>query len=51
MVWEKPTTQIAEHYGLSDKAIHKWCKELGIVKPARGYWAKLKAGKILEYAQ
>jgi transcription elongation factor Elf1 len=40
MVWEKPTTHIAKDFGVSDKAIEKWCKAYGIDKPPRGYWAK-----------
>lgn len=40
MLWEKPTLQIAKDFGVSDKAIEKWAKAYGIVKPARGYWAK-----------
>lgn len=40
MIWELPTTSIAEHYGVSDKAVEKWCKSYGISKPHRGYWQK-----------
>lgn len=39
-VWEKPTMQIAQDLGISDVAIAKRCKRLGISKPPRGYWAK-----------
>lgn len=42
MVWEKPTVQIAKEFGVSDKAISKWCKFYGINKPPRGYWMKQK---------
>jgi hypothetical protein len=42
LLWEKPTSQIAKDFGLSDKAIEKWCKAYGIEKPPRGYWAKLQ---------
>jgi len=38
LLWEKPTTQIAEQFGVSDKAIEKWSKNYGINKPPRGYW-------------
>lgn len=41
LVWEKPTTQIAKDFGVSDKSIEKWCKAYKIVKPARGYWSKI----------
>lgn len=40
MVWEQPTTKIAKLYNVSDKAVEKWCKEYGISKPPRGFWAK-----------
>ncbi|WWO60482.1 HNH homing endonuclease [Stenotrophomonas phage SOVA965] len=41
MVWEMPTTWVAEIFGVSDVAIAKRCKKAGIIKPPRGYWAKL----------
>ena len=40
LVWQKPTTKIAKIYGVSDKAVEKWCKKYDIIKPPRGYWAK-----------
>lgn len=40
MIWEKPTTHIAKDFGVSGKAIEKWCKTYGISKPPRGYWNK-----------
>lgn len=40
LVWEKPTTEVAKMFGVSDKAIEKRCKLLGISKPPRGYWQK-----------
>ena len=46
LVWEIPTTKVAEKYGVSDKAIDKRCKLLGIPKPPRGYWAKKYAGML-----
>jgi hypothetical protein len=45
MVWEMPATHIALAYGVSDKAIEKFCKKHNIQKPGRGYWAKLYAGQ------
>ncbi len=41
MLWQESTTKIAARLGVSDKAIEKKCKKLGISKPPRGYWAKL----------
>lgn len=43
LVWEMPTERIAEKYGVSDVAIAKRCKKLGIEKPGRGYWAKKRS--------
>jgi len=39
LVWEKPTSQLAKKYGVSDNAVAKWCKRYGIEKPPRGYWS------------
>lgn len=38
LVWLMPTVKIANKFGVSDKAISKWCKLYNIVKPGRGYW-------------
>ena len=47
LIKEKPMTEIGKQFGVSDSAIKKRCKKLGIeLKDMRGYWAKLKAGKI-----
>ena len=40
LLWEKPTTKLAQQFGVSDKAIEKWAKTYGIKKPPRGYWQK-----------
>ncbi len=39
-VWSEPIRQLAKKYGVSDVAIHKRCKKMGIKLPGRGYWAK-----------
>ncbi len=39
-VWSEPIRQLAKKYGVSDVAIHKHCKKMGISLPGRGYWAK-----------
>lgn len=47
LVAEIPMTHIGKIYGVSDSAVKKWCKKLGIeLKPMRGYWAK-KAKKMV----
>ena len=45
MIWEMPTTHIAGQFGVSDKAIEKFCKKHLIEKPPRGYWARMYAGQ------
>lgn len=40
LVWEMPTEKVAEKYGVTGKAVEKWCKKYKIDKPGRGYWAK-----------
>lgn len=47
-VWEKPVTEVAKRYKVSDVAIHKVCKSLDIPTPGLGYWAKVKAGKPVQ---
>jgi len=42
LVWEIPTVQLANKFGVSDKSIEKWCRGYKIDKPPRGYWQKLK---------
>jgi transposase-like protein len=46
LLWEKPTSQIAKQFGVSDKAIEKWSKLYGLKKPSRGYWRKVACGKL-----
>lgn len=46
-VWKQPVTEIAKKYSVSDVSIHKVCKSLNIPTPPAGYWAKLKAGKLV----
>lgn len=48
LVWSKPTSQLRKDLGVSDSAIGKWCRQLGVKKPPRGYWNKLKFGRITE---
>jgi hypothetical protein len=49
-VWQKPVTEVAKRYKVSDVAIHKVCKSLNIPTPGVGYWAKVKAGKPVQQA-
>lgn len=43
LVWSMPTVAVAAKFGVSDVAVAKWCKALGVDKPPRGYWAKQAA--------
>lgn len=43
-VWADPVTVVAKRYGLSDVGLAKLCRTMGIPLPARGYWAKVRAG-------
>jgi hypothetical protein len=38
LLWEKPLTEIAKAFGVSDKSVAKWAKQYGLEKPARGHW-------------
>lgn len=40
LVWKKPVLQVAKDLGVSDVAVQKRCKRLGIETPPRGYWAQ-----------
>lgn len=37
---KNPITKIAKKLGVSDVAVRKWCKKLGITTQPRGFWAK-----------
>ena len=45
LIWEKPAVQIAKELGVSDRLITKKCRQWGIKKPDRVYWAKKRAKK------
>lgn len=45
LVWKMPTSEVAKLFGVSDNAIGKRCKREKIIKPPRGYWAKVYIGK------
>lgn len=45
LVWSKPMTELAKDFGISDVALAKRCKRLGIPAPGRGYWARIDAGQ------
>ena len=49
-VWTEPVTTVAASFDVSDKAVEKRCKRLGVVKPPRGYWAMMQYGRSHEQA-
>jgi hypothetical protein len=40
LVWSKPMIELAKDFGLSDVALAKRCRKLGVPVPGRGYWAR-----------
>lgn len=44
-VWAEPVKVVAPRYGLSDVGLKKLCARLQVPTPARGHWAKVKAGR------
>ena len=49
-VWQRPMTQVAADYGISDVALKKICVKRRIPVPGRGYWARRAAGHKVEQA-
>lgn len=47
LIWSKPIKDLAPEFGMSDVALGKICRQLGVALPGRGYWAKQKAGAKL----
>jgi hypothetical protein len=45
LAWSKPMSELAKDFGISDVALAKRCKRLGIPVPGRGYWARVDAGQ------
>ncbi|MFS0752618.1 hypothetical protein [Oceanobacillus sp. 1P07AA] len=43
-VWKEPMTSLSKRYGVSDVALRKQCKKMGIPLPKAGHWMKVKAG-------
>jgi hypothetical protein len=42
IAWSKPMSELAKDFGISDVALAKRCKRLGIPLPGRGYWARIE---------
>jgi hypothetical protein len=48
LAWSEPMQSLAKKFSLSDRGLAKICASANIPVPARGYWAKLQAGKKVE---
>ena len=48
LVWERPVTEVAMRFGISDVGLSKICRRANIPVPKRGYWAKMDAGEYVE---
>ena len=45
-VWASPVSKVASNLGISGPGLAKRCKRQGIPLPPRGYWARVRAGRI-----
>lgn len=43
-VWRTPVRRLAAEYGITDVALAKVCRKLGVPRPPRGYWRKVECG-------
>ena len=46
-IWSTPCIKLAATLGISDVALAKTCRRLGVPRPPRGYWARIEAGEKL----
>jgi hypothetical protein len=46
-IWSVPCRILAKDFGISDVALAKACKRLGIPRPGLGYWARVAAGQTV----
>jgi hypothetical protein len=45
LAWSKPMSDLARDFGISDVALAKRLRKLGVPVPGRGYWARVAAGQ------
>lgn len=50
LIWSKSLVQAGIQLGVTDNAVKKWCRYLGIALPPQGYWARRNAGHSHEIA-
>jgi hypothetical protein len=46
-VWAEPMRTVAKKYGMSDVALAKRCRKMGIPAPAQGHWNKVATGSVV----
>ena len=44
-IWSTPCSKLAASLGISDVALAKTCRRLGVPRPKRGYWARIESGE------
>ncbi|MFZ6798176.1 hypothetical protein [Undibacterium sp. Di24W] len=47
LVWSEPAQTIARRFKVSGSYLARVCERLKVPTPARGYWAKYSAGKVM----
>ena len=47
LVWSEPAQSVAKRFNVSGSYLARVCERLRIPTPARGYWAKYSAGKVM----
>jgi hypothetical protein len=45
-VWAEPMLSLAKKYHVSSSYLARVCHKMNIPRPERGYWAKIRAGKL-----
>jgi hypothetical protein len=45
MVWSEPMLRVAARFGVSSSYMARVCTLLNVLRPERGYWAKLQSAK------
>lgn len=45
LVWERPVSEVAQRFGVSDVGLSKICRRANIPVPKRGYWARMDSGQ------
>jgi hypothetical protein len=51
LVWAKPMTELAHHFGVHAKHLARACDRHDIPRPRPGHWQKLAYGKTAASAQ